>query len=668
MKLRLSDFSSFLFYYCFFFSNIVFSEFLVRFMAIGFSGRFPFFIVLFASSLAVIPAIVCGALNGKARSILSYVFSVITALIMCVQLVYHGFCGSFMQIAQLAMGGDAMTAFGNAMWLEILESSLGIVLLFVPTVILFVLKKFKFGCKDKTPFRAVLCEVILFFLLHFGTVLCLPIGGKAIFSPYNIYNDTFVLEKSVRHFGILTSLRLDVRNLFFGSSGDLVIIQSDTQSGESANITNIDFAKLSEKEDDEEIQELHKYFANAAATGKNDYTGRFEGYNLVMICVESFSHHLIKQELMPTLYKMASEGFVFTDYYNTVSDNTSNGEYALLTGLIPDTTLLGEGWKTFYNYNSFTTSKNNYLPFALGNQFAARGANTFAVHNHTASYYGRNVTHPNMGYEFIAFGQGMKKVDTYPTSDLSMMEQALPRLLEKNDDGCISPFHAYFLTFSGHMPYVFNSEHNDMCVKNEAYVKDLPYSNRLKAYISCQMELEFALNYMIEEFEKAGVLDNTLFVITNDHYPYPLDAVNKDGSLKYLSELAGYTLDTHLDKYRSGLIIWSSSMKSPVVVDKPVCSLDVLPTLSNLLGFTYDSRLMAGKDALSDGEHIAILADRSFITDKVIFDAENEMIILRDDKNELPDGYLEHISTEVQNRFNLSNKILYNDYYRVVYK
>ncbi|MBQ8836179.1 MAG: sulfatase-like hydrolase/transferase [Clostridia bacterium] len=668
MRIKFSDFSSLIFYFCYFFFDIVISEVIVRAYTIGFSVGFPWFMLLFAISLALFFGGICAAAGSKARTAVSFIFSAFIAIVMAVQLVYHGFCGSFMQVAQLAMGGDAMTAFGGAMWLEIVKSLGGIVLLLLPILALGILRLRGFGKGEKTPIRLVLCEVVLFFLLHFGAVLCLGLGGKGLFTAYNVYHDTFILDKSVRHFGVLTSLRLDVRNLFFGSSGDLVIVGSDGKNSADSNIIDIDFAALADEEEDEDLASMHRYFAATSGTNKNEYTGYFEGYNLIVVCVESFSQHLIDEELTPTLYKMATKGFVFTDYYNTVCDNTSNGEYALLTGLIPDTTLLGEGWKTFYYYNSLTKSADNFMPFVLGNQYVTDGANAYAVHNHTASYYGRNKTHPNMGYQFIAFGQGLQKVDTYPTSDLSMMEQVLPTLLEADEDGNVDRFHAYFLTFSGHMPYVFNEEHNDMTVKNEKYVKDLPYSNRLKAYIACQLEVEFAMEYMLKELEAAGVLDNTLIVLTNDHYPYPLDSVSKTDDLPLLSELAGYQLDKHFDKYRSGLIMWSASMESPVVVDVPCCSLDVLPTVSNLLGFTYDSRLLAGKDVFANCEHIAVLADRSFVTDKVMFNASSEEVILREGVSELAEGYFESIQTDVQNRFTMSNKILYNDYYRVIYE
>ena len=56
----------------------------------------------------------------------------------------------------------------------------------------------------------------------------------------------------------------------------------------SPNIINIDFEELARNEDNETIRTLHKYFANELPTYKNEYTGMFEGYNLIMITAEGF--------------------------------------------------------------------------------------------------------------------------------------------------------------------------------------------------------------------------------------------------------------------------------------------------------------------------------------------------------------------------------------------
>ena len=237
-----------------------------------------------------------------------------------------------------------------------------------------------------------------------------------------------------------------------------------------------------------------------------------------------------------------------------------------------------------------------------------------------------------------------------------MVEQTLPDLLTPDENGEIPPFHAYYLTFSGHMYYNFTS--NDMAIKNRAVSEDLPYSTAVKAYISCQQELEYALETVNAQLEAAGVADKTLIVLTADHYPYNL-------GLEKLSELAGKPLDDEFDKYRGALYIWSPSMQAPVTVDTPCCTLDVLPTLSNLLGLTYDSRLLTGSDILSDGAHIAILGDRSFVTDKLYFNAQTGEATPRGDAV-LQEGELDSLTTEVKNKFTVATEMLYTDYFAAI--
>jgi len=70
------------------------------------------------------------------------------------------------------------------------------------------------------------------------------------------------------------------------------------------------------------------------------------------------------------------------------------------------------------------------------------------------------------------------------------------------------------------------------------------------------------------------------------------------------------------DVYKNTLILWSASMDQPVVVEKPCCQVDILPTVSNLLGLEYDSRMLAGSDILSDSEGLVVFSSRCWITDR----------------------------------------------------
>ena len=51
-------------------------------------------------------------------------------------------------------------------------------------------------------------------------------------------------------------------------------------------------------------------------------------------------------------------------------------------------------------------------------------------------------------------------------------------------------------------------------------------------------------------------------------------------------------------------------------MDKVVGQVDILPTVSNLLGLEYDSRMLDGSDALSDSEGLVIFTSRCWKSDR----------------------------------------------------
>jgi phosphoglycerol transferase MdoB-like AlkP superfamily enzyme len=240
----------------------------------------------------------------------------------------------------------------------------------------------------------------------------------------------------------------------------------------------------------------------------------------------------------------------------------------------------------------------------------------------------------------------------WPSSDLQMMEQSIPDYINEDQ------FHAYYMTFSGH--YAYDLEENPMCKKNAAEVAHLTYSDTVKAYISCHLELEKAMAYLMEELEKAGKLEDTVIVMTSDHFPYGL-------TQKQYNELTDEKKDKNFGIYENAFICWSAGMEDPIQIDTPCCTVDILPTLLNLFGFQYDSRLLVGQDVLDPSiEHIAILHNGSFITDKVRFNSSNGKVEYLVDEASVPAGYVEAVIQIVQNRFTISTAILNNDYYRVV--
>ena len=633
----------------------------------------PFLVVF-----AIIFALICNLFNKKGSRVCEFILFAILFFYYAVELVYQHIFKSYLSVAQVGMGFDAISTYYKETLIGIGECAGYLFLLLVPIIVLIVFtvfgkstKHIKKHARKESEYKklnwktAAISIAVAILFQCIGLVSLYDIGQ---YSPREVYYDTFILSKSQEYFGCLNSTRLEIKNMIFGTGQGSIVDEGGSQDIKPVdpeygfNITDIDFNALADNCSDERIKTLDKYFANKQATKKNEYTGMFKDYNVITVLCESFSPYLIDANRTPILYKMANEGFVFNNYYGTISDNTSNSEYVLLNSLLPDTSLLGKGWENFYDYNSCTASKNNYMPNTINNIFKSQGLRSLGFHYYYGTYYGRKETHPNFGMDFYYMTHGLKKSEDWPTSDVEMMQQSVPYFLKKNDNGTVDRFCTYFLTFSGHMQYNFNT--NNVARRNKAISDDLPYKEATRAYVSCNQELEYAMEYLVNQLDEAGVLDNTLIILLPDHYPYTL-------GLDKLSELAGKDLlatdfDKEFNLYKGCLLMWSGSMEKPIVVDDMMCELDILPTMLNLLGIDYDSRLLMGTDIFSDSEHVAILGDRSFITDKLYFNAKTGEITLKPG-SQIEDAYVDRINNIVKNKFTVSTEILYTDYYRHAY-
>ena len=309
-------------------------------------------------------------------------------------------------------------------------------------------------------------------------------------------------------------------------------------------------------------------------------------------------------------------------------------------------------------------SGSNDMDFTLPRYFEKEGVKSLAYHNNTLSYYDRHVTHNNLGYDFKAAKLGnlpetewgdkifpMENPNAWPASDYEMIQGTMPEYI--NDER----FHIYYMTVSGHMNYNFKG--NAMSYKNMEAVSELEMSENARAYIACHIELDKALEYLLEQLEIAGKLENTVICMSADHYPYAMTEEQYD-------ELAGKPLNKDLDKFRNNLILWNASMEeNPVVVEKVCGSMDIIPTLLNLFGFEYDSRLYAGRDIFAPEEGMVILNDRSFITDTVIYSRKDKTTTWKVElEQEAQDEYMNGKKQEVKNRYTFSADILRNNYYK----
>lgn len=410
----------------------------------------------------------------------------------------------------------------------------------------------------------------------------------------------------------------------------------------------LDFAALAESERNTNIAALHSYVASQPMAMTNEYTGLFAGKNLIFITAEAFcGPAFIDPELTPTLYRLMTEGIYFAEYYQPVwGASTTGGEYSNLVGLVPKG---GSCMKEAIQQNLFLT---------MGHQLQAQGYSSAAFHNNSYTYYDRHKTHTQLGYDyFMGYGNGIEAgvKKQWPQSDLEMMAYTVPLYIEQQ------PFSVYYMTVSGHSNY--NAD-NAMGRKNYPLVEDLPYSRDVRYYIATQMELEAALTNLLEQLEAAGIMDDTVIVVASDHYPYGLDS----DEVKRIDELMGVTRVDDFSRDRNTLIIWSGCVEDmDIVVDDPVSSLDILPTLSNLFGVPYDSRLMVGRDVFSEAEPLVFWGiSKSWRTDKGSYlDATG--VFTPAEGVEVEEGYADRIHAIVRDKIKYSQAVAKYDYFNAVY-
>ena len=635
----------------------VYVELCLHLCVFGSMDRYAGYPVLFGLLGGALCTLVVSSLPKVLRQITGVFLVAAQVLLAEVQLVYHCIFGDFMPVSQIGMGGNVVVNFNSQLLYGIRQNLLKILLLLLPLVAVILCLALRRGQALKLRLRwkqAMASFAVLLALLLTVTGL-MYVGRDKAFSAYRTFtNVNTSTDSSYKKIGMLATTAQELRYMLFSGSGSIMITPSSlnmsdvprTYSSNSYNvIESIDFTALADSTDSDILKATDEYLSNATPTRKNNYTGLLKDYNLITICAESFCPWFISEELTPTLYKLSHTGILFENYYGTFQSVTTNGEYTMCMGLYPDMSRT----KTD---SSFNVAGTNYLPFCLGNALKDMGYQTWAYHDYIGDFYNRNITHANMGYTFKAADSGLAMKIDWPSSDLEMMEASVDDYINSGE-----PFHAYYMTFSGHYQYNWD---NAMSAKNRDAVKDLPYSEPVKAYIACNLELEYALEYLMQRLEEAGVADKTCIVLTNDHYPYGLteDEYN---------ELAGQTLDTTFEKYRNSFICYVPGLSENIMVDEYCSTADILPTLLNLFGVDYDSRLLAGTDVLSSGLHVAVLSDKSFLTKTFRYDAGTETVIPADESTTVSGKLAEAYRLYVDSRFQLSGNILNSDYYAHVF-
>ena len=590
-----------------------------------------FIYILFSSFIITL---LTNLFNEKVNRIFNYIIYFIISVWFAGQFTFKSVFDSFFSFSMFTIA-DQVTSFWGEVFKAIFYNSYGIIIFFVPFILLIVFRK-KFHFKiSKGEKKYLVLQLILVPLCICSYRLYLNTKKDETLSVYDLYYNVNNPNLAIQKLGVLSSAYIDIKRSIFGFEEKMTVVKEKEERKDEEVL--FDDNKLDLVLDSNTPDVIRSYIENTLPSKKNDYTNFFEGKNLVFVVAESYSEIAVSEELTPTLYKLTHSGFVFNNFYVPYYLSTIGGEFQALTGLFPDSSILST-WR----------SGNTNFPYGLATAFKNKGYNTYAYHNNSGYFQDRNKYLKSIGFDnFKACYMGLDiNCEIWPQSDVEMIEKTYTDYIDSD-----KPFLAYYMTVSGHFDYKFNA--NMMAIKNKDLVMNLPYSEKPKAYIACNIELDRALEVLINKLEESGKLNNTVIVLLADHYPYAL-------SLNEVNEISSYERDPLFEINHNSLILWNSRIGTRKV-EKYGMSMDVIPTIYNLFGIDYDSRLFAGTDLLSDKEGLVILGNRSWITSKGKYNSTTNTFTGED----LPE-YIEYINNIVQNKVAFSKGIFTNNGYKYI--
>ncbi len=427
---------------------------------------------------------------------------------------------------------------------------------------------------------------------------------------------------------------------------------------------------------DEAARKFVDYYNNREVEeSDNKYTGMFEGKNVIMMHLESMMTFFVDLkingvEITPNLNKLTKEGLYFSNFYPEISVGTSSDtEFTVNTSLLPVSS--GTVFVSYYN--------REYV--SLEKLLSDKGYYTFSMHGNKASMWNRNKMHPSLGYKDMYFEDkyNIDEVVGLGLSDHSFYNQIMPILTDIENKN--TNYMGTIITLSNHTP--FNDlEHypeldltykttklNEETGVEEEVVYDYLEGTKLGNYIKSAHYADMALGEFFDSINNSDAMKNTVFVMYGDHdaklnksefdryYNYNFET----GEIKTSDDPTYINYDYYQNELnrKTPLIIWSKNKKLRTEVKYPMGMIDVLPTISNMLGIKNVFAL--GHDIFeTKNDNIVPFPNGNYLTKKVYYNASKEEYMPLTNEP-IDENYIKECKDYTENIIELSNDIIVYD-------
>ena len=434
---------------------------------------------------------------------------------------------------------------------------------------------------------------------------------------------------------------------------------------------------------EEAAKNFKEYFeAHPYKASNNEYTKKFEGYNVVVIHMESIMNFLIdlkinNKEVTPNLNKLVKESMYFDNFYAQVSSGTSSDtEFTFNTSLMP--AQIGTVFVNYYNRSYVTLEK----------LLAEKGYYTFSMHGNRASMWNRNKMHMSLGYMDF-YSEEYYDIDEIVGLGLSdhsffkQSEQIIKRIDKEmiEEDKTYKNYMGTLITLSNHIPfddesYLLGEESFDVTYHTGKYdlegneiIYDYIDGTIMGNYIKSVHYADACLGEFLDYVRKSPEYDKTLFVLYGDHAAQISKAdfdefINYDfltGEQKLETDptYVDYDYFTHELFKNTPLILWTKDKNLKGTVSYPMGMIDVLPTIGNMLGIKNEYAL--GNDIFEvKNNNIVVFPNGNFLTDKLYYYNSKDISRIFG-KDTIEANYIEERKKYAEDILSLSNDIIVYD-------
>lgn len=503
--------------------------------------------------------------------------------------------------------------------------------------------------------------IIFICLLYFCTLKLGFMQNKfQTTTSYSLFKKPSNPSLVVNDFGFIGFGLLDIKEYFFPGKEQIINIEYNPNNVElnpnpneneedeyhsQISINNEIFKDIIEKEKNNTLNNLNKYFISSDTTSTNEYTGMFEGKNVIVIMVESGSNIMLNEEYYPNIAKIYNEGWSFKNYYSPRNScSTINNELSGMTSLY-----------SIYNTCTGSIYKDNTYFESIFNLYKNAGYQTDSYHDHDEFYYDRKTIHKNMGSETFYNVKDMKLKYTGSewASDAEMMEYYLKNIDKMDDD---KPFMSWITTVTSHQYYRTSSKYYKEY--KDLFPEDLP--DDLRVYMTRIKVVDEAIGILLEGLEERGLLEDTVIALFCDHYPY---AINTDK----LSDILGTNQDEDNNMDQVPFVIYNKGMEKRTF-DMYTSYINLTPTLANLFGVEYDSRIYMGKDILSkEYQSMVVFADSSWKNEVGYYSASTNTMKYYGEKTYSEEEILA-INEQIALKLKMSSAAIKNNYFNYLNK